>query len=97
MKVESNGVVFGREPVVGRIEFGSGLRMREGEPITEIAVGIDPALHNALREAHACLLRELKHLVGLLEPMEQAGTLDVPGLATLNGARKAIETAEAVQ
>ncbi len=40
------------------------------------------------------LLKELKHLVRLLEPLEQAGTLQVPGLATLNGARAAIEKAE---
>lgn len=33
---------------------------------------------------------ELEHLVRLLEPQEKAGTLDVPGLATLNGARKAL-------
>lgn len=40
-------------------------------------------------------LKELKHLVRLLEPMEEAGTLNVPGLATLNGARRAISEAEA--
>jgi hypothetical protein len=39
------------------------------------------------------LLKELMHLVNLLEPLEQAGTLDIPGLATLNGARKAIDKA----
>jgi hypothetical protein len=33
--------------------------------------------------------------VRLLEPLEEAGTLNVPGLATLNGARKAITEAEA--
>jgi hypothetical protein len=40
-------------------------------------------------------LKELKHLVRLLEPLEEAGTLNVPGLETLNGARKAITEAEA--
>lgn len=40
------------------------------------------------------VLAELKHLVRLLEPMEQAGTLTVPGLATLNGPRRAIAVAE---
>lgn len=40
------------------------------------------------------VLAELKHLVQLLEPMEQAGTLTVPGLATLNGPRRAIAVAE---
>jgi capsule polysaccharide export protein KpsE/RkpR len=34
-----------------------------------------------------CLRRELSHLVFLLEPLERDGTLNVPGLATLNGAR----------
>lgn len=40
------------------------------------------------------LLRELKHLVALLEPLERDGSLAVPGLATLNGAREAIAKAE---
>lgn len=39
------------------------------------------------------LLKELIHLVRLLEPLEMDGRLDVPGLATLNGARKAIDKA----
>lgn len=39
------------------------------------------------------LLRELQHLVRLLTPRETDGTLDVPGLATLNGARAAIAKA----
>lgn len=36
------------------------------------------------------LARELRHLVRLLEPKEREGGLDVPGLATLNGARAAL-------
>lgn len=40
------------------------------------------------------LLKELKHLVRLLEPLEKEGALNVPGLATLNGARLAISQAE---
>ena len=40
------------------------------------------------------LLHELRHLVRLLEPLEREGTLNVPGLATLNGAREAIKKAE---
>lgn len=40
------------------------------------------------------MLKELKHLVGLLEPMESDGSLAIPGLATLNGAREAIAKAE---
>jgi hypothetical protein len=37
--------------------------------------------------------RELSHLVRLLEPMERNGSLHVPGLATLNGARRALSKA----
>jgi hypothetical protein len=40
------------------------------------------------------LLAELRHLVRLMEPLEQDGSLHVPGLATLNGARAAIAKAE---
>jgi hypothetical protein len=41
------------------------------------------------------LYKELKHLVGLLEPLEQDGSLQhVPGLATLNGARAALAKVE---
>ena len=47
-----------------------------------------------LRDAAPDLLAELKHLVGLLEPLEMGGLLNVPGLATLNGARAAIAKAE---
>lgn len=39
------------------------------------------------------LLRELQHLTRLLEIQEDEGTLTVPGLATLNGARAAIAKA----
>lgn len=39
------------------------------------------------------LYRELAHLVNLLEPLEEAGLLAVPGLATLNGARAALAKA----
>lgn len=42
------------------------------------------------------LYKELKHLVGLLEPLEQEGGLNVPGLATLNGARAALKKVEEV-
>ncbi len=37
------------------------------------------------------LYKELKHLVDLLTPLEESGNLNVPGLATLNGARRALE------
>jgi len=39
------------------------------------------------------LLKELIHLVQLMEPLEQEGKLNIPGLATLNGARNAINKA----
>lgn len=39
------------------------------------------------------LYAELAHLVGLLEPLEASGALNVPGLATLNGARLALSKA----
>lgn len=39
------------------------------------------------------LYAALEHLFKLLEPMEQDGRLQVPGLATLNGARAALRKA----
>lgn len=47
-----------------------------------------------MRAASRELLRELKHLVSLMEPYEEDGTLRIAGLATLNGARAAIAKAE---
>jgi hypothetical protein len=47
----------------------------------------------ALIAAAPDLYRELAHLVRLLEPLEKEGGLDVPGLATLNGARAALKKA----
>lgn len=44
--------------------------------------------------AAPCLLRELSHLVSLMEPLERDGQLSIPGLATLNGARAAIAKAK---
>lgn len=56
----------------------------------------DQGIANArLIAAAPDLYRELVHLVRLLEPLERDGGLDVPGLATLNGARAAIAKAEA--
>jgi hypothetical protein len=50
--------------------------------------------HNALLIAAAPdLLRELEHLVRLMEPVEQSTGFSLPGLATLNGARAAIKKA----
>jgi hypothetical protein len=51
--------------------------------------------HARLISAAPDLLRELAHLVRLMEPQERDGSLDIPGLATLNGARAAIAKAEA--
>ena len=39
------------------------------------------------------LQRELAHLVRLMEPKEREGGFDIPGLATLNGARAALAKA----
>ena len=36
------------------------------------------------------LLAELRHLVRLMEPLERAGSLNIPGLATLNATRTVI-------
>jgi hypothetical protein len=55
--------------------------------------GDDTPANAKLIAASTDLLRELEHLVRLLEPLEQNGGLDVPGLATLNGAREAIAKA----
>jgi hypothetical protein len=46
-----------------------------------------------MQVAAPALFRELRHLVRLLEPLEQDGRLDVPGLATLNGGRLALDAA----
>jgi hypothetical protein len=52
------------------------------------------ACYNAkLAAAAPELLKELMYLVRLLEPLEREGSLDVPGLVTLNGARNAIKKA----
>lgn len=43
------------------------------------------------------LYDELLHLVRLMEPLEDRGQLDIPGLATLNGARAALAKARGEQ
>jgi len=43
------------------------------------------------------LYAELRHLVRLMEPLEDRGLLNIPGLATLNGARAALAKAEGQQ
>lgn len=74
--------------VVGRSPRGK-------EIVLARVAGRDPErTGNAHIFAAALDLRdELSHLVRLLEPLEQAGTLNVPGLATLNGARAALAKA----
>ena len=74
-----------------RVILGDGMSVRigviqtNGRPETEA---------NAyLAVAAPRLLKELQHLVALLEPLERDGTLNVPGHATLNGARAAIALA----
>ena len=72
-------------------------------PVTTVAevglyYGEKVALANAqLAAASPTLLKELAHLVRLLEPELEAGRLQVPGLATLNGAKAAISKATDVQ
>lgn len=48
----------------------------------------------ALFRAAYQLKKELRHLVLLIEPLEKYGGLNIPGLATLNGARAALELSE---
>jgi hypothetical protein len=43
------------------------------------------------------LVRELTHLVRLLEPLEKEGGLQVPGLATLNGARAVLSKVDSLK
>lgn len=43
-----------------------------------------------LRSAAPDMARELLHLLRLMEPLEKEGGFDIPGLATLNGARAAL-------
>lgn len=38
-------------------------------------------------------LRELQHLVRLIDPLLESGSITIPGLATMNGAKRAIAKA----
>jgi hypothetical protein len=69
----------------------------DGEPIADVFALDRGHIDHDQEEAGASarliaaapdLYRELVHLVRLLDPME--ATLDVPGMATLNGARAVI-------
>jgi len=71
----------------------------EGNDETAIATvtstdGRDVGPYARFFAAAPTLYHELRHLVRLLEPLERDGGLDVPGLATLNGARRALKMAE---
>lgn len=59
------------------------------------AGSLNPLEDAQLISAAPDLLKELSHLVSHLEPLEKDGGLQVPGLATLNGARAAISKATA--
>lgn len=84
-----------------RLVFAAGRKVLEiegAEPKTDDVMRVeldgDPEARehmHALVEAIAGdLYRELDHLVRLLEPELEAGRLQVPGLATLNGAKRAL-------
>ncbi|QSQ14017.1 hypothetical protein [Myxococcus landrumensis] len=53
----------------------------------------EQAVYNRFLAAAPDMARELRHLVRLIEPLETEGGLNVPGLATLNGARRALRKA----
>lgn len=66
--------------------------MKFSDALDEIAIGVRTlvevvAERDALAARVVELERELSHLVRLLEPLEEIGTLNIPGLATLNAAR----------
>lgn len=63
--------------------------------IVGVAFGAHPRRGERARIFAAAqdMARELHHLVRLLEPLEKDGGLEVPGLATLNGARAALRKA----
>lgn len=54
----------------------------------------DPGMANArLIAAAPDLYRELAYLVSMIEPLEREGRIQIPGIATLNGARAALAKA----
>lgn len=75
---------------IATVDIDNGLEIGKG--------GNDsPALEEAIANAHLIaaapeLYAELAHLVRFFEPIEETG-LNVPGLATLNGARAALAKA----
>ena len=80
-------VTCGRPIDADEVKF----RLYGGEEADSDAVSIANA---RLICAAPDLLKELAHLVRLIEPLERDGGLNIPGLATLNGARAAVAKAE---
>lgn len=73
----------------------SGQSQKVAQVIWDMGEAVEEGRENArLIAAAPELLTELKHVIRLLEPLENNGNLNVPGLATLNGARAAIAKAE---
>lgn len=78
-------------PKFGRAPYGACVAYT---PCSDGVGGADGALANAhLIAAAPELLRELEHLVRLVEPCIQDGRASIPGLATFNGAKAAIAKA----
>lgn len=82
---------------------GFGIKTVYGQPGMDASQLMPVAIlsHGVNREANARLIasapdlyHELSHLVRLLEPLERDGGLNVPGLDTLDGARRALAKAE---
>jgi hypothetical protein len=69
----------------------------EGMWLSRYGCSAEDDANARLIAASPCLLKELEHLVFLLGPLEAGGILNVPGLATLNGARAAIAKARCHQ
>lgn len=72
---------------VYRNRFSAGVQNGTPTPEDELAANA------CLMAAAPDLLKELENLVRLLEPIERDRPLNVPGLATLNGARRALAKA----
>jgi len=80
LEISGGAIDMTAKPVMRMIEYGT--------------VPDDIAEANArLIAAAPELLEALSHIVRLMEPMEREGGINVPGLATLNGARAAIARA----
>jgi hypothetical protein len=76
-----------------RVHPEIGFTLIEAPDGSEIADVRDEA-NAPLIAAAPILYRELSHLVRLMEPLERDGRLNVPGVATLNGARAALSSAK---